>query len=68
MATETSNIGFWKFEDNAPNWHHLWNANIDYFLDIALKMRGLSNVNTLVLKDKSILKSNSTWEVVIKRG
>jgi len=70
MATQTTNIGFWKFSDNAKNWHHYFNANIDLANEVALKLQGLYKVDIVSLKDKSILKYNSSsgmWEVTNKR-
>jgi len=71
MVQRTTNTGFFKLEDDAQNWHHYYNANIDLLNNTALKLQGLADVDVKVLKDKSILKFNhatSKWDVVVKRG
>jgi hypothetical protein len=70
MPNTTTNLGFWKFTDNAKNWHHYFNSNIDIFNSVALKLQNLADVDITALTDKAILKYNSStgrWEVTHKR-
>jgi hypothetical protein len=66
----TALTGFWTISGNLPNWHHMYNANIDIFNQQRLLLLGLQDVDIKALQDGSILQYNSTsakWEVIFNR-
>ena len=68
MATRTTNLGFFRLTDNAKNWHHYFNANVDIFNTVALKLQSLGDVDVVSLVDGAIIKydaSTSKWKVVV---
>jgi hypothetical protein len=70
MPTLTPRHGYYKIDDDLPGWHYWMNANLEIFNAVGKRLMALRDVDTLVLKNKSILKYNSStskWEVVIKR-
>lgn len=70
MPTTTARHGYFNIVDKTPGWHYWMNANLETFNAIGKRVMALRDVNTLVLKNKSIIKYNSTtakWEVVIRR-
>jgi hypothetical protein len=71
MPTRTGNpINFWNIEDNAFNWQHYYNANMDLLNNVALKLQGLADVDIQTLKDKSVLKFNGStnrWQITHRR-
>lgn len=71
MASRTSNKGLWQFGDNAPNWHHYFNHNVDTLNASVFRLIFLNDVILEALQDKSILKWDSQrlkWIVVFNRG
>jgi len=70
MAGRTSNKGLWQLSDNAPNWHHYFNHNVDTLNDAVFKLAFLNHVTIEALQDKSILKWDSKrlkWVVIFNR-
>lgn len=70
MPTNTPRHGYYKIDDKLPGWYYWFNANLEIFNAVGKRLMALENVETVVLKDKSILKYNAAtarWQVVIKR-
>jgi hypothetical protein len=66
----TTNQGFWTLSGNYPNWHHMYNANLDIVRQQRAMLLSLEDVDTIALQHGSVLQYNTTtskWEVIFHR-
>lgn len=66
----TTNHGFWLLDQKLPNWHHLYNANIDLFIQQRVMLNSLEDIDVKALQHGSIIQYNTAtgkWEVIYNR-
>lgn len=66
----TTNLEFWTLDQNLPNWHHMYNANIDIFLQNRARLLSLQDIDIKALQHGSIVQYNTStqkWEVIYER-